>query len=497
MAIKVSSANLAQIAATMKVPTYDRSAVTAGIVHIGLGNFQRAHQAVYTDKVLAKGATEWGICGVGIMPWDAEMRDALKAQDNLYTLMTKTGDRVDAQVVGSVVDYVFAVDQPALAVEKMAAPTTKIVSMTVTEKGYSQDQVTGDLNFEDAAIQHDLANIATPKTTIGFIVSALSVRKEAGSKSFTVMTCDNLQANGDMTKKLVLQFANKLNPELAQWIEANTAFPNSMVDRITPRTTDEVKEFLKTTYKVDDAFPVKSEEFIQWVIEDKFCDGRPNWEGLFDESDVIYVQDVHPFELMKLRLLNGGHSSLAYFSHLLGHEMVEDAMADPLIVQFVQKYMEQATIAVPEVPIDLTKYKAQLVERFSNPLGDQVARIEMDGAKKLKEFVGGTISEIIAKNGDYTCAAMLFASWIRIMTGVDEKGEAFTINDGAQDTITPLAKNVTESNGYDPKAVTLETFGPALAENAEFNKCVADCLASLYKNGAKTTLTNYLQDAKV
>ena len=284
-----------------------------------------------------------------------------------------------------------------------------------------------------------------------------------------------------------------MNPELAQWIEGNTAFPNSMVDRITPRTTDEVKEFIKTKYNVDDAFPVKSEEFIQWVIEDKFCDGRPNWEGLFDASDLLFVPDVHPFELMKLRLLNGGHSSLAYFSHLLGHEMVEDAMGDPLVVQFVQKYMDQATIAVPEVPIDLTKYKAQLIERFTNPLGDQVARIEMDGAKKLKEFVGGTIREIIAKNGDYTCAAMLFASWIRIMTGVDEKGEVAIINDGAQDVITPLAKNVNEANGYDPKAVTLETFGEDLAENAEFNKCTADCLASLYKNGAKVTLTNYLQ----
>jgi len=193
-----------------------------------------------------------------------------------------------------------------------------------------------------------------------------------------------------------------------------------MVDRITPRCSDDHKVYIKTQYKVDDASPVKSEEFIQWVIEDKFCDGRPNWEGVYEANDVIYCPDVVPFEMMKLRLLNGGHSSLAYFGHLIGHEMVDGSMADPLICGFVKKYMDQATVAVPEVPVDLEKYKAKIVERFSNPLGDQVSRIAMDGAKKLKEFVGGVIAAIIEKNGDFTCAAMLVASWIRYMTGKDE-----------------------------------------------------------------------------
>lgn len=284
--------------------------------------------------------------------------------------------------------------------DKIASPSTRIVSLTVTEKGYSQDQVTGDLDTKNENVVHDLANIETPKTAIGYIVAGLNRRFQASEKSFSVMSCDNLQGNGDMTKKLVIQFAQELNPELAQWIQKNTAFPNSMVDRITPRTTQETKDFLKDKYQIEDLFPVKSEEFIQWVVEDNFCDGRPDWEGLFESSDFMFVEDVHPFEMMKLRLLNAGHSALAYFSYLIGHKQVELAMVDPLIRTFVRKYMDQATIAVPEVPIDLDKYKDQLIERFTNPLGDQVERLCQDGAKKVKEFVAGTTRDIIKKQGE-------------------------------------------------------------------------------------------------
>lgn len=284
----------------MKTPQYNRSFVKPGIVHIGLGNFQRSHQAVYTEKVLEKSeGSDWGICGVGIMPWDSEIRDALKSQDNLYTLVTQTGDRVEAQIVGSIVEYIYGVDNAQAVVDQLAAPTTRIVSLTVTEKGYSQDQVTGDLDLTNDGVMHDLKNIEAPQTAIGYIVSGLNRRFQDDGKSFTVMSCDNLQGNGDMTKKLVMQFATELNPELAIWIQKNTAFPNSMVDRITPRTTQELKESIKELYGVADLFPVKSEEFIQWVIEDQFSDGRPDWEGLYDATDFMFVEDVHPFEMMK------------------------------------------------------------------------------------------------------------------------------------------------------------------------------------------------------
>lgn len=232
-----------------------------------------------------------------------------------------------------------------------------------------------------------------------------------------------------MTKKLVIQFAQELNPELAIWINKNTTFPNSMVDRITPRTTQETKDFLKNRWGVADLFPVKSEEFIQWVVEDNFCDGRPDWEGLNDPTDFIFVEDVHPFENMKLRLLNAGHAALAYFSHLIGHTQVELAMVDPLVRTYVRNYMDQATLAIPEVPIDLDKYKDQLIERFTNPLGDQVERLCQDGAKKMKEFVSGTLRDVVAKDGDTKFISMLLASWIRYMTAVNEQGLDFNIND--------------------------------------------------------------------
>jgi mannitol 2-dehydrogenase len=214
----IKAKNLDILASKIKTPQYNRSLVLPGIVHIGLGNFQRSHQAIYTEKVLEKGNIEWGICGVGIMPWDSEIRDALKAQDNMYTLVSQTGDRVEAQIVGSVVEYIYGVDNAKAVVEKLAAPTTRIVSLTVTEKGYSQDQVTGDLDFSNEMVIHDLRNIETPNTAIGYIVAGLNKRFQADGKSFSVVSCDNLQGNGDMTRKLVTQFATELNPELAAWI---------------------------------------------------------------------------------------------------------------------------------------------------------------------------------------------------------------------------------------------------------------------------------------
>lgn len=397
---------------------------------------------------------------------------------------------MEAQVIGAVVEYIYGVGNAEAVVEKIAAPTTRIVSLTVTEKGYSQDQVTGDLDLRNDAVIHDLNNIETPKTAIGYIVAGLNKRFQAGSKSFSVLSCDNLQSNGDMTKKLVIQFATQLNPELAIWIEKNTTFPNSMVDRITPRTTQELKDFLKVRFGIDDRFPVKSEEFIQWVIEDNFCDGRPEWEGLNDPSDFMFVEDVHPFEMMKLRLLNAGHAALAYFSHLIGHTQVELAMVDPLVRKFVRCYMDQATLAIPDVPIDLDRYKDQLIERFTNPLGDQVPRLCMDGAKKMKEFVAGTIRDVVARGGETKFISMLLASWIRYMTAVDEHGLNFDINDPEKDKFTPLAKKIGVENNFDPTEIMLETFGEDITSNENIKREVSDCLKLLQTIGARETLSH-------
>lgn len=263
-----------------------------------------------------------------------------------------------------------------------------------------------------------------------------------------------------------------------------------MVDRITPRTTMELKDFIKNQYGVVDRFPVKSEEFIQWVIEDNFSDGRPDWEGLYDSTDFMFVEDVHPFEMMKLRLLNAGHAALAYFSHLIGHKQVELAMADPLVRKFVRNYMDQATLAVPDVPIDLDRYKDQLIERFTNPLGDQVPRLCMDGAKKMKEFVAGTIRDVVSKDGETKFLSMLMASWIRYMTAIDESGNSFDINDPEKDKFTPLAKKINVENNFDPSEMMSATFGKDIAENVNIKQEVSDCLRLLSTIGARETLSH-------
>lgn len=302
------------------------------------------------------------------------------------------------------------------------------------------------------------------------------------------MSCDNLQANGDLTRKIVIQFAAQLNPKLAQWIDKNTAFPNSMVDRITPRTTQEMKDLIKNRYGIHDLFPVKSEEFIQWVIEDKFSDGRPDWEPLKDSSDFMFVDDVRPFQLMKLRLLNAGHAALAFISHLIGHTQVELAMVDPLVRKFVRSYMDQASLAVPNVPLDLARYKDLLIERFSNPLGDQVPRLCVDGSKKMKELVAGTIRDVVSRGGKTKYISMLIASWIRYMTAIDEQGLEFEVSDHMKDKITPLARKIGAGNKYDPTAVMQLTFGDDIVSNVTIKQEVSDCLRLLMTVGASKTL---------
>ncbi|MDR1432628.1 MAG: mannitol dehydrogenase family protein, partial [Propionibacteriaceae bacterium] len=306
--MKLNNANLAALPANVKRPGYDRAAVTVGIVHIGVGGFHRAHQAMYLDQLLSQGlARDWGICGMGVMPADARMRDALSTQDGLYTLVQKNPDgSQDVRVIGSIIDYVYAPDDPKAAVERLAAPNVRIVSLTITEGGYNFHQVSGEFDLGNPLVQADLADPDRPATVFGLVVAALRLRRERGLAPFTLMSCDNVQGNGIMARRSFTAYAQALDPSLAAWMDTHVAFPNSMVDRITPATTDADRAEVAELIGVEDAWPVVCEDFTQWALEDSFNAGRPPYERV----GVEVVADVEPYELMKLRLLNASHQGL-------------------------------------------------------------------------------------------------------------------------------------------------------------------------------------------
>ena len=370
----LSQASLGSL--SIPVASYDRSQVKVGIVHFGVGGFHRAHEAMYIDRLMEQGkALDWGICGVGVMPFDLKMKEAMQSQDCLYTLVEKAPDGSwEPRVIGSIVQYLYAPDDPDAVIEKMAAPSTRIVSLTVTEGGYNFHPVTGEFDASNPAVQADLAPGAVPATTFGLVTEALVRRRSRGIEPFTVMSCDNIQGNGHMAQEVFAAFARLRDPEFGEWVEGNVRFPNSMVDRITPVTTDEDRTQISERFGVEDAWPVVCEPFTQWALEDNFSSGRPPLEDV----GVQVVPDVVPYELMKLRLLNASHQALCYFGYLAGYRLVHEVAQDPLFANFLLDYMNrEATPTLAPVPgIDLDAYKLQLIERFSNDgVRDTVARL--------------------------------------------------------------------------------------------------------------------------
>ncbi|CAM9266229.1 unnamed protein product, partial [Choristocarpus tenellus] len=401
--------------------------------HLGVGGFHRhvflSHQAVYTDDLLnltaqmeeetnmVSDSKKWGIVGIGLMDWDRKIYNVMKEQDTLYTLLSRGGAmESDARVVGSIVDFMFAPDDHQAVIDKLAHPLTRIVSLTVTEKGYCQN-VNGDLDTKDNVfVKSDLeGNLAKPKTAIGMIVAGLRQRRNSGVPSFTVLSCDNLPENGDKVKHVVLQMAQLVDPELRIWVEKNTTFPNTMVDRITPMTEQEHIEIVARDYCVCDKWPVIAEDFKQWVIEDKFCNGVPDW----DKVGALMVKDVKPYEFMKLRLLNGGHSSLSYISVLCGYNYVDDAMSDPLISGFVKSFFNEMSPTLLPVPgVDTDDYQVKLIERFGNPyIKDKLKRLAEDGSKKMANTMKEGVIELSERGMSYTVIALANAAWIKYMSG--------------------------------------------------------------------------------
>ena len=390
-----------------------------------MGAFHRAHQALVIDRLLRAGlANDWAITGVGVLPGDARMRDALVPQSGLYTLVEKSPDGTwSPRVIGSVIEYLFAPDDPEAVIERMADPATRIVSLTVTEGGYNFNQATGAFDDTNPDVQHDLDPGAAPRTIFGLITEALARRRARGIPAFTIMSCDNIQGNGHVAHGVFSAFARLKDPELAAWIEANVRFPNSMVDRIVPATTDADRAQVLERFGIADAWPVVCEPFFQWVLEDSFSDGRPPYE----QAGVQIVEHVEPYELMKLRLLNAGHQALAYPGHLMGYRLVHEASQDPLIARYLLRYMEdEATPTLRPVPgIDLDAYRHELIARFSNAqIRDTVARLAFDASDRIPKFLVPVIQERLAARQPVPLSAAIVATWARYSEGVDEQGAA-------------------------------------------------------------------------
>jgi mannitol 2-dehydrogenase len=480
----LNQANLGSL--SIPVPSYDRSQVTVGIVHFGVGGFHRAHQAMYIDQLMEQGkALDWGICGVGVMPFDLKMKEAMQSQDCLYTLVEKASDGSwEPRIIGSIVQYLYAPDDPEAVIEKMADPATRIVSLTVTEGGYNFHPVTGEFDDTNPAVKADLAPGAVPATTFGLITEALVRRRSRGIEPFTVMSCDNIQGNGHVAQEVFTAFARLRDPELGDWVAGNVQFPNSMVDRITPVTTDEDRAQISERFAVDDAWPVVCEPFTQWALEDKFTAGRPP----FEDVGVQVVPDVMPYELMKLRLLNASHQALCYFGYLAGYRLVHEVAQDPLFANFLLDYMNrEATPTLAPVPgIDLDAYKHQLIERFSNAaVRDTVARLCARSSERIPTWLVPVIRENLAAGRDVRLSAAVVASWARYAEGVDEQGEPIKIDDQLADTVQRLAAQQRD----DPLAFVKnrELFGD-LATEQGFTEPYLNALNSLHSKGSRATL---------
>lgn len=483
--MKLSDATLADL--PVAVPSYDRRALRPGIVHFGLGNFHRAHQAVYLDRLMNLGeGHDFAILGAGVMPADAAAREMLAAQDFLYTVVEQAADASDPRVIGAMTDYLPPGD-PACTIAALADAATRIVSMTITEGGYFIDARTGHFDPAHPAIAADGRNPAAPATVFGLIVAGLRARREAGLPPFTVMCCDNIPHNGVVTREAVVETARLSDPALADWIAAHVSFPNAMVDRITPATSDRERAMIREM-GVEDASPVFCEDFIQWVLEDDFPAGRPALEKV----GVEFVPDVTPYEMMKIRILNGGHAIIAYPSGLMDIHFVHEGMQNDLVRAFLDKVERDEVIpVVPPVPnTDLNAYFAKVKERCANPkIGDTIRRLCLDGSNRQPKFIIPTIADRLAQGLPVEGLALESALWCRYCAGTTDSGAVIAPNDPDWDRLTAAA----QAARTDPQAwLGMADIYGATGQDARLAEPFARWLAMLWRDGTAATLRHYL-----
>ncbi|TQV85111.1 mannitol dehydrogenase family protein [Exilibacterium tricleocarpae] len=488
--------------APVTAPGYDRQACGTGIVHLGIGAFQRAHQAVYTDEVLARQGGDWKILGVSLR--SAGVRDQLNPQDGLYTLVEMGAPAARYRIVGAVGGVLVAPEDPAAVLQALTAASCKIISLTITEKGYCHDPASGHLNRQHPDILHDLHTPAAPKTAIGFIVEALHRRRRQDAPIPTILCCDNLPSNGTTLKRIAVEFARARDAQLAAWIDSRVPFPNTMVDRIVPATQAEDIADLQRVCGYRDLGMVKAEGFSQWVIEDNFSAGRPAWEAV----GATLVSDVEPFELAKLRLLNGTHSSLAYLGFLAGYEFVHQVMEDGDFVAFLRGLMNTEVIPGLVAPegVDLATYADSLLQRFANPsLRHRTYQIAMDGSQKLPQRLLGTLRDQLAAGGDIEHLALAVAGWLRYVMGVDEHGAVIAVQDPMAALLREIGAPGVEQQGIKQQArarpdagglvdAYLEVsavFGTDLRGDDRFKNRLTHWLGELLAQGVTGTLKTF------
>ncbi|OLM28555.1 Multiple polyol-specific dehydrogenase [Pseudonocardia sp. Ae717_Ps2] len=481
----LSNNTLASLA-TIATPTYDRSRLRPGIAHFGVGNFHRAHQAVYIDRYLSRPGSEgWGIVGIGVSDGDSSRAKAQKfaEQDCLYTLTEfDPSGTAESRVIGSIIDYLHAPSEPTAVLDALSDPELRIVTLTITEGGYFTDESTGGFAAEADDIRHD-ANSDVPRTVFGFLVRALARRRDVGVAPFTVVSCDNLPGNGDAARRAVVGLAQMIDETLAKWIDGNAGFPNSMVDRVAPYVPDTDIAWLSERTGIQDQMPVTTESYLQWVIEDDFPTGRPDLASV----GVEFTEDVRPYEEVKLRLLNASHVLLAYPSLLAGYRVVHQAMNDPVINTLLETFMTRDAIPVLEgtTDIDLAAYSHSVRRRFGNPaIGDQLLRIATDGAAKIPTFHTPLVTHQLATGADYRREAFLLACYQRYLGGVDDNGELFDVS---EPTLSAAERAIADDVSCG--ALRIGAFGElGLTDNAAFLEEFRRMARSLRENGALQTI---------
>lgn len=478
----------------VKTPKYDRSKLKAGILHVGVGNFHRAHMAAYMDDLMNDdfdNHSEWGIVGAGILSFDADKRKLLESQDWLQTLVAQDADSIDARIIGSMTDFLpvdFELRQHAALQKTLEDPAIKIVSMTVTEGGYFLNDGKFDPNHPQ--IQYDIQHPEHPQTLFGMIIKALVKRRKAGASPFTVLSCDNIPENGHVVREVVVGLASEIDEEMAQWIDDNVTFPNSMVDRITPGTTPAQGQYIKDKYGYEDASAIFCEPFRQWVVEDKFVAGRPSFEKL---ENFKFVEDVAPFELMKIRILNGGHASLCYPAALLGVPYVHNAMEHPTIGPFLDALERNEIIpTVPPVPDTcLQDYWKLISKRFSNPtINDTIGRICFDGASRQPKFIVPVARDALKKGCRVDGLALVSAMWCRYCQGKTEAGEDIAPNDPQWDRLQSIAQQAaTEPTAWLQMS---DVYGD-VGRDPAFIAAFSHALKKIEADGAEAAMQEYIQ----
>lgn len=481
--LTLNAVNLSKLPFEVRRPGYDRNGIQPGIVHIGIGGFHRAHQAYYLDELMEQGLGErWGICGVALLESDRKIYQTLLRQDGLYTLVTPDGEgKLSARVIGSIIEVLFAPDDPEAVIEKLAHPSTKIITLTITEGGYNFTPE-GKFNWDNPSVLWDLENPDQPRTIFGYLTAALKLRSDnssEGSGGITIQSCDNLEHNGAVLQSMLTTFIAKAAPDISGWVDRHVAFPNSMVDRITPVTTPALADTLAGEFGVEDNWPVISESFIQWIIEDNYASGRPQWE----RAGAQMVRDVAPYEKMKIRLLNGGHTLVGLFGDALGHQYIHESVRDPRIAHLFRQYMDaEVTPTLDTVEgVDLDSYKQTLIERFSNTfLKDSVGRIISESAAKIPKFILPVIQENLSLNRSIRLASLVVAGWyVYLLRHVRDPG---SVEDARAAQLLALVSKAQLSGNHQLFLTWQDLFGD-IARESQFRQAFLEHVNGIEKTG--------------